>query len=147
MELKDMKLEEFRAGRPDLAATLIKEGHDKGFGEGKAAAENDSKTKSDFEKARVAAISQKAKEIQGDDAVAFECIANGDSPEAAETKMKEAKLKAIQTGAPGAMGGGNAGEDRTGVKDHLTLAREYQAAHKCSMEDALIATAPKREQK
>jgi len=44
------------------------------------------------------------------------------------------------------MGGGNAGGER-GVKDHLALAREYQAAHKCSLEDALIATAPKREQK
>ncbi len=146
MELKDMTLEQFRAGRPDLAAALLKEGHDKGVGEGKLAAENDFKTKNDFEKARVAGINHKAKEIQGVDATAMECISNGDSVEAAEIKMKEAKLKAIQTGAPGAMGGGNASE-QTGAKDHMALAREYQAAHKCSMEDALVATAPKREQK
>ncbi len=146
MELKDMTLEQFRAGRPDLAAALLKEGHDKGVEEGKLAAENGFKTKNDFEKARVAGINAKAKEIQGVDAAAIECIASGDSVEAAETKMKEAKLKVIQAGAPGAMGGGNAGGEG-GAKDHLALAREYQAVHKCSMEDALIATAPKREQK
>ena len=146
MELKDLTLEEFRAGRPDLAAQLLKEGREAGISEGKVLAESEFKTKTQSEKDRVSAINAKAKEIGGVDQAALLSIQNGDSIEAATEKMKEAKLKAIQTGAPGAMGGGNAG-DQNGEKDHLTRAREYQTVHKCSMEDALLATAPKRETK
>ncbi len=144
MELKDLTLEEFRAGRPDLAAQLLKEGREAGISEGKTLAESDFKTKTQAEKDRVSAINAKAKEIGGVEAVALLSIQNGDSVEVTTEKMKEAKLKAIQTGAPGAMGGGNTGGE---TKDHLTLAREYQAAHKCSMEEALLVTAPKRETK
>ncbi len=94
MELKDMTLEQFRAGRPDLAAALLKEGHDKGVGEGKLAAENDFKTKNDFEKARVAGINQKAKEIQGVDATAIECIAS-DIPHHFENPSKKIKARCM----------------------------------------------------
>lgn len=144
MDLKDLTLEEFRAGRPDLAAQLLKEGREAGISEGKVLAESDFKTKTQVEKERVNAINSKAKEIGGVEAAALLSVQSGDSVEVATERMKEAKLKAIQTGAPGAMGGGNTGGE---TKDHLTLAREYQAAHKCSMEDALLATAPKRETK
>ena len=145
-DISKLTLEEFRAGRPDLAAALMKEGQEKGFEDGKASSEKETKVLSDKEKSRVSAITVKAKEIQGVDQIALECIQSGDSIEASELRMKDAKLKALQGASPAALGGGNAGAE-TETKDHMARAKEYQAqrggAAKCSITEALSATAKK----
>ena len=76
--------------------------------------------------------------------LAAECVEKGDSFEVAEGKFKDSRIKVLEDTAPKTPGPGdeNAGGDKD--KTHLDKAKEYAAENKCSLADALSATAEKR---
>lgn len=142
-DFKDMKLEEMRAGRPDLAAALIAEGREAGVTEGRADAERETKGKQEAEKARVSGIFAKAAEIKDVPLASVQAaIEGGESVEVAENRMKAAKLDAMNGSHPKPMGAGNDAEERARkAQDHLARAKEHQAKHGGTLELALQATA------
>lgn len=146
-DLKTLSLDELRAARPDLAAALIKEGEAKGLNQGKeeakAEAQSVAQAAKEAENARIAAIVKIGSDIPGASVIALECIKDGMDAKSAELKMKDARLADLQKNAPAPMGAGNTAENLD-PKDHLAKAKEYQKEHKCSIEQALSKTAPKR---
>lgn len=103
IKLESITLDQLRAARPDLAALLVAEGKDAE----KANAGQSVSQAVDAERARSTQIFEKAKAMNGVDAVAVECVKTGMTVEAAESKLKAAKLDLIQKSTEASKGGEN----------------------------------------
>lgn len=93
------------------------------------------------ERARVTQILADASGYQGMQELACAGIKEGISVE----EFRGRQLKELKTAAPQSPGPNAEQNLESGAgKPHIELAKEYQAAHKCSMTDALKATASRR---
>jgi len=144
-EIKDLTLNELKAENPELVKKIQDNTID-------ALAEKETLGKDkvieaiDGERARATKILNLVK-IEaysefGD--LAGECVGKGDSFEVAEGKFKDARIKILETSAPQTPGSGDGDINASGEKTPLAKAKEYAAEHKCSIADALSATAEKR---
>jgi len=155
-EGKDMKLtaEQIKSEHPESAAALIKEGRDAGLAEGRAenAQAVEEAKKSALaegkaagvaeERARVSEVIKNSKAIPNAHEILGDVVAAGDAPAAALERFKSHQLGRIATSAPVSPGPGP--EAASGEKDHITRAKEYQQANKCTLIKALSATADPR---
>lgn len=132
MDLKTLTLEQVKTERPDLIEAVKKE----------VDFEAPKKEALGEERKRVTSILLKAREIKGVDDEALTSIQAGDSEVTAESKMKDKKLKILQTESPAPLGPGE--ETQKSGETHLDRARAYQRANGGSMTEALRLTAPKR---
>lgn len=110
MDLKGLTLEMLKAERPDLAEALSKEAKSAGVSEGTVA-----------ERTRVLSILGKADlpEYQNMRGLCKASIENGDSLDVAEGKLKDQRIKDLETQAPKTPGPGNGDE---GVEtSHLSV--------------------------
>lgn len=110
MDLKSLTLEMLKTERPDLAETLAKEAKATGVSEGTAS-----------ERKRVLGILAKSDlpEYQNMRGMAKISIENGDSPEAAEGKFKDQRIKDLETQAPKTPGPGDG--DQGGDASNLSV--------------------------
>lgn len=113
-----------------IADALVAEGKGLGLEEGKVSAQA-------AEKARISAI--RAAMPKGMEVLALDAIEKGSSVEA----TKDSFLGAFKAEAPKTPGP-NAEDPTKTAKTHMERAKEYQAVHKCSIGDALSATAERR---
>jgi len=126
MELKDLTLETLNKERPDLLATDRNEA---------VAAER----KRCLDISRAAHTEFKELGMEG---LADEAIEKGQTLDAALAAMRGKRVKDLEVTANKTPG---PDDDREpGKKDHLSRAKEYKAANKCSMAEALHATAEPR---
>lgn len=110
MDLKSLTLEMLKAERPDLVEALAKEAKGTGVSEGTAS-----------ERKRVIGILAKAElpEYQNMRVLSKASIENGDSPEAAEGKFKDQRIKDLETQAPKTPGPGDG--DQAGDASNLSV--------------------------
>jgi hypothetical protein len=129
LEIKDLTADQLRSERSDLVSVFETEGTKK-------------------ERARVLEIT-KAEHTEfagkGMEAVSQDAIEKGLTVDASLAAMRAKRLKDIElekNPAPGADAGADAAP-----KNHLDRAKEYQKEHKCTMTEALRATAEKKKAK
>lgn len=110
MDLKSLTIEVLKAERPDLVEVLSKEVKSAGSSEGAAS-----------ERKRVIGILAKAElpEYQNMRALSKASIENGDSPETAEGKFKDQRIKDLETQAPKTPGPGDG--DQAGDASNLSV--------------------------
>lgn len=110
MDLKSLTMEALKAARPDLCEALIAEGKTaeaQALKNAEAAAEKKGHAEGvKTERARVTDILEGTKDIPGVEAARNEAITTGDTPEAAVSRCKDARLAALETKAPKASGPG-----------------------------------------
>lgn len=165
LDLSKLSFEQLKAGRPDLVteietaagAALTSE-----FNEQKIVAVNEAVGS---ERARAAGIFTSAMNLADDKLAAVgpllaagkKAVEEGMTKDAADSSLKGVKLQLLSQAAPASVGHG-AGEDGKeglaahavdgkgdeGGKDHLLRAKEYAAVNKCSVTEALKATASKK---
>ncbi|MDD5449661.1 MAG: signal peptide peptidase SppA [Candidatus Omnitrophica bacterium] len=129
MDVKELTLEALKKERPDLLEAAAKEAKEGAVKQ---------------ERARVVAIIDTAKDYQdaGVEDVVRASIESGDDLISAESKFKDKKLEALKKEAPKSPG---PADDPTKVaKSHLERAKAYKDENKCSLTEALRATAEKR---
>jgi len=141
MELKDITIDQLKAGNKAVADALYAEGKAAGIAEGKAAGVVEGKAAGvaegkAAEQKRIADITMAAP--KGMDMIAFAAIKDGKTVEEA----KDGFLKSLKAEAP--IPPGQNGEEASGKKSHLAAAQEYQKEHKCTIAEALSATASPR---
>ena len=132
MESKDLTIAMLTQERPDLVAGLKSEGDKEGCAK---------------ERKRCLSIVRTAnKEFagMGMDTIVDEAIENGKTEDATLAAMRGKRLEDIKAKAPAAPGPDAAAQSAV-KKTHLERAKEYQQEHKCSITDALKATAEKRQ--
>lgn len=140
MEFKELTVDALKKERPDLIEAVAKDAKAEGVKDGTA---EGVKT----ERARCVGVISKSeayKDVEGVSDVVKTALEKGDDIVTAESAFKDKKLAALQKEAPEAAGPGEDVDKTKAAKTHLEAAKEYRATHKCSMEAALKATAPKR---
>lgn len=150
LDLSKLTLEQLKAGRPELVTEI-----ERAAGDALASSLNEQQTSAvnaavAAERARAAGIFKSASDLADDKLAAVKplldagkkAVEDGLSADAAESSLKGVKLQLLSVAAPAAAGhAGGEDHDQQG-KSHLMQAREYAAQHKCSITEALKATAP-----
>lgn len=131
--MHELTIEKLKAERADLYNGIFGAGE----AEGKKSGEK-------FERERVLAILKKAKTFKDMGDLALEAIENGASLEVATIKFQDKQLAGLQAASPKGVGPDPEPELPKKSMTHLEKARAYKDEHKCSMTDALKATAEKR---
>ncbi len=130
MEFKDITLEQFQQERPDLVTSIQN-----------TAANTAAKT--ERERALTIIKAEHAEFAgKGVEALTEDSIEKGLTVDATLASMRKKCLDDIQAKANKAPG---ADVDVTSKKSHVEKAREYAAEHKCTMTEALSATAPAKQ--
>ena len=138
MEAKELTLEALETQRPDLVEAISKDL--------KEAATKEVSESVKKERARVLGIIDKAKAYEdvGVADIVRASIDSGDEIIVAENKLKDKKLEVLNKAgnkSPGADG------DTVTPESHMAKAKAYAEANKCSMAQALSATAEVRKAK
>lgn len=144
-EIKDLTLTELQAANPELVKQIQDSTIDQlALNEETVEAKVAEAVKNEKERAAQILGLTKNEAYSGFGELAAECVEKGDSFEVAEGKFKDSRIKVLEKTAPETPGPGeeNAGGDKD--KTHLDKAKEYAAENKCSLADALSATAEKR---
>ena len=131
--LTDLTVEKLKAERADLYNSIFSTGE----AEGKKSAEK-------FERERVVSVLKKAKTFKDMDVLALEAVENGASLETATIKFQDKQLAGLQSASPKGVGPDLEPEGPKKPMTHLERAKAFRDEHKCSMTDALKATAEKR---
>lgn len=142
--LKEVTLSQLKSGNPALFESIYNEA----LGVGKEQGIKE-------ERERASAILKKSKDFpENMFDIAFSCVESGDAANEALIKMQEKQLKALQENRAGNDVGPDDDPDAADAPElknqpadqaHVKKAMAYQREHKCSMTDALRATAPKRQ--
>ncbi len=131
--ITELTVEKLKAERADLYNTIFSTGEV----EGKKSGEK-------FERERVVAIFKKSKAFKDMGELALEAIENGASLEIATIKFQDKQLAGLQSASPKGVGPDLEPEPPKKAVTHLERAKVYREENKCSMTDALKATAEKR---
>ena len=131
--ITELTVEKLKGERADLYNTIFSAGEV----EGKKSGEK-------FERERVVAIFKKSKAFKDMGELALEAIENGASLETATIKFQDKQLAGLQSASPKGVGPDLEPEPPKKAVTHLERAKAYREENKCSMTDALKATAEKR---
>ena len=131
--MNELTAEKLKAERADLYNSIFGAGE----AEGKKSGEK-------FERERVVAVLKKAKTFKDMDVLALEAVENGASLETATIKFQDKQLAGLQSASPKGVGPDLEPEAAKKAGTHLERAKAFREEHKCSMTDALRATADKR---
>lgn len=131
--ITELTIEKLKAERADLYNSIFSAGE----AEGKKSGEK-------FERERVIAVLKKAKTFKNMDVLALEAVENGASLETATIKFQDKQLAGLQSASPKGVGPDLEPEAAKKAGTHLERAKAFREEHKCSMTDALRATADKR---
>lgn len=130
MDLKDLTVEQLKSARPDLFSSIHDPAKQSGINE-------ERKRALDIVKA-----SNSEFKGMGMEPLVEESIEKGHTLEASLASMRKKRLDDLNAQSNKDAG---ADEDKTGgTKSHVERAKEYKAEHKCSMTEALRATATPR---
>ncbi len=132
-KMNDLTIEKLKAERADLYSSVFSAGEV----EGKKSGEK-------FERERVVAILKKAKTFKEMDDLALEAVENGASLEIATIKFQDKQLAGLQGASSKGVGPDHEPEPPKKAATHLERAKAFREENKCSMTDALKATAEKR---
>ena len=134
--LEELTLEQLKKEKPDVYNSVfalgVEEGAKKGFEDGKAK-----------EKERAIAILKKSKSFKDATDLAIDAVEKGISFDQATISFQEKQLEGLKKATPPDVGP-DADEAKGRGKTHLERASAYKSEHKCSMTEALRATAEKR---
>ncbi len=133
VSMHELTAEKLKAERADLYNSIFGAGE----AEGKKSGEK-------FERERVVAILKKAKTFKDMDVLALDAIENGASLDVATIKFQDKQLAGLQSVGPKGVGPDLEPEAPKKAGTHLERAKAFREEHKCSMTDALRATADKR---
>ena len=131
--MQELTVEKLKAERADLYSSIFSAGET----EGKKSGEK-------FERERVVAVLKKAKTFKSMDDLALEAVENGSTLEIATIKFQDKQLAGLQSASPKGVGPDAEPELPKKAMTHLERAKAYKDENKCSMTDALKATAEKR---
>ena len=131
--MTELTVEKLKAERADLYSSVFSAGE----ADGKKVGEK-------FERERVVAILKKAKTFKDMSDLALEAIENGASLEVATIKFQDKQLAGLQGASQGGVGPDLEPESGKKKLSHLEKAKAFKDENKCSMTEALRATAEKR---
>ena len=131
-----LTVEELKKEKPDVFNSI----HSLGVEEGKKTGLEEGKTK---ERERAVSILKKSKDFKDMTDLAVDAVEKGSTLDQATITFQDKQLEGLKKAAP-ASPGPDAEEGKDKAKTHLEKAKAYKSEHKCSMTEALKATAPKR---